>query len=229
MQNNSTMPTKEIDQGILRYSLLIEKLVLSKLFWLIVVVFGLSIPIVKTLKRELPKPLPVLGRMGDFNLKNQFNKNVSQQDFLGKVVITNLIFTSCPSTCPEMSRKMQVIQKRVRGLGQAISLLSISVDPKNDTPLVLEKYAKDYKANPYIWSFLTGEESELKKLILDQLKLSYISSTNLFEITHSEKFILVDSAGNVRGYYDSDQVGINQLMIDTGLLVNNAFNHKEEG
>jgi protein SCO1/2 len=133
------------------------------------------------------------------------------------------MFTSCPTVCPEMTRKMQTIQKRVRGLGQAIALVSFSVDPKTDTSPVLYKYAQEYRANHYIWSFLTGSEDQLKNVIINNMKLPFITSNNLIEITHSEKLVLMDKLGNIRGYYQADTDGINQLMIDTGLLINNAF------
>ena len=48
-------------------------------------------------------------------------------------------------------------------------------------------------------------------------------SKNVYDIAHSEKFVLSDKSGNIRGYYGKDKNEINRMMIDVGLLVNNAF------
>ena len=61
--------------------------------------------------------------------------------------------------------KMQKIQKRVRGLGTKVTILSFTVDPDNDTPKVLFKLARDRGANPFIWKFITGKKRVLKNFL----------------------------------------------------------------
>lgn len=46
---------------------------------------------------------------------------------------------------------------------------------------------------------------------------------SLFDIAHSEKLVLVDNRGQIRGYYGTDRVEMDRMMIDLGLLVNNSF------
>ena len=125
---------------------------------------------------------------------------------------------------------MQKIQKRVKGLGDRIALLSFSVDPENDTPKRLFKVARKWKANPYIWKFLTADLDHVKSVLVDGFKVPIGDkkySKSIYDIAHSEKIVLVDQKGFIRGYYKMEKNDINRLMIDLGLLANNAFKKKD--
>ncbi len=217
--------------GYVRKTTILEKLVSSKLFWALLVAFLFSYPIVKSINRTLPPPLPKLYKVPDYTLVNSFNKPFGSKDLKGKLYIAGFMFTSCPTTCPALMEKMDKVQKRVRGLGTKIALVTYSVDPEVDTPEVLFKYARKRKANPYVWSFLTGKKSEIKKVVIDGFKVPMGErepmtgnvggeEVTLMDIAHSDKFVLVDWNGHVRSYYSTDKNGINQMMIDVGLLAN---------
>lgn len=204
----------------------IQKLVSSKLFWIVFILFGFSFPIFRVLTRELPKPLPNYGAIPTFELLTEDNLKFKDSDLSGKVTISQFIFLNCPTVCKGSLKNMKKVQKRVRGLGNKIALLSFSVDPENDTPKNLFKRARELKANPFIWKFITGEKESMEKLLLKGFKVpmgdkSY--SKNIYDIAHSEKFVLSDKSGSIRGYYGKDKNEINRMMIDVGLLVNNAF------
>ncbi len=203
----------------------VKRLVTSKLFWALFCGFFFLYPLLKSVNRELPDQLPVIYQLPSYQLKNQFNKPFGSADLKGKAYIASFFFTSCPSVCPKLMDEMVKIQHRVRGLGTNVALLSFTVDPENDTPETLYKNAVELKANPYIWFFLTGEESELKEILNGGFKVAMgdkeqIPDTPLYDIAHSEKLALVDGEGRIRGFYSSDKDGINRLMIDLGLLVN---------
>ena len=122
---------------------------------------------------------------------------------------------------------MKKIQKRVKGLGTKVSLLSFTVDPVNDDPKRMFKEARSLKANPFVWKFITGEESNITGLLTEGFKVPVGDKTyskNIYDIAHSEKFVLIDQDANIRGYYGNKKDDINKLMIDVGLLVNQAFN-----
>ena len=76
-----------------------------------------------------------------------------------KIVVINFIYTHCPDTCPletaQLVRVQNILSDRV---GSDVFFYSISVDPENDTPEVLNEYRKRFKAN---WTFLTGKESDI--------------------------------------------------------------------
>ena len=208
-----------------------HKMLRSPLFWILSLSFLFFYPIFRSVIRELPPPKPVLGKVPPFRLTNEFGKSFGSEDLKGRAYLANFAFTSCPTTCPALMKNLQKVQRRVRGLGQKVAIVTFTVDPENDTPPVLFQHAREYKANPYIWTFLTGQRKALKKLLIGGLKVpmgdeeEFVGKVDneevsLFDIAHTTKLVLVDGRGGIRGYYSTDKEGINHLMIDLGLLVN---------
>lgn len=217
----------------------LERLVRKPFFWLVFISLAFSYPIFRSVYRALPAPLPVMGDVPNFELMTEFGEPFGSQNLKGKVYIASFFYTNCPTNCVSQMAKLKTIQKRVRGLGQNIALLSISVDPENDTREVLYKYAREQKSNPHVWKFLTGDKKEIKSLLVDGFKVpmgEYKKLENivvegevpdLYTIEHSEKLILVDINGKIRGYYDTEKNDINKMMIDIGLLVNREYQEYE--
>lgn len=181
-----------------------------------------------------PKELPQLGVLPDFQLTSQEGKQVSLNDYKGKVWVANFIFTSCAGTCPMLTQRMTQVQRAMQSEMKEQSLgntkqypcriVSFSVDPERDTPQKLFNYAKDFKVDSQIWSFLTGPSDQVTKTIVEGFKISMqkvpmedgssVEEMNNFDVVHGEKFILVDQKARIRGYYDSDKIGIQKLLTD---------------
>lgn len=219
----------------IREESVVEKLVRSKLFWCMFFLITFSYPIYRSINRTLPPELPRLGKVPEFSLTNGFGKPFGSKDLEGRIYMASFFFTSCPTTCPGLIERMKVAQKRVKGLGQKVAMLSITVDPAYDNPERLFKYARKNKANPYVWHFLTGERKDLRNLLIDGFKVPMgekepvegvlgEEKVTLMDIVHTEKLVLVDTEGMIRGYYSTDKVGMDKLMIDIGLLVNRRYN-----
>ncbi len=208
----------------IRQSNIVEKLIRNPLFWVLFVVFGFSYPVYRSIYRILPPELPILAHVPEFEMINENGQRFGSKDLNGRVYLANFIFTRCPSVCPKMTKEMEKIQKRVKGLGQKVALISFTVDPKFDSEKVLFDYARKIHANPYVWTFLTGsnENQELFKLYKEGFKVPVENdgSENLMTIAHAEKIVLVDTLNRIRGYYDFNDNSINKLMIDVGLLIN---------
>ncbi|MBK23625.1 MAG: photosynthetic protein synthase I [Halobacteriovorax sp.] len=221
--------------GYIREKSKVEKLIRKPIFWILFCSLSVLIPVLKTVNRELPPELPVLFKVPEFNFTNQYGQEFGSKDLKGRIYLANFLFTTCPTTCPALVNQLKTVQKRVRGLGQKVAIVSFSVDPKNDTPEVLKKYAKKTKANPFVWTWLTGDRAELKELLVHGYKVPMgdgmtidkkvdRSDVSIWDIAHSNKIVLVDVAGQIRGYYGTDYEGVNKLMIDLGLLANRTFN-----
>ena len=73
----------------------------------------------------------------------------------GRPVLLNFIFTSCPSICPLASQTFAEFQRRLGADAAAVHLLSISIDPEQDTPARLLEYARKFHARPG-WQHYTG-------------------------------------------------------------------------
>lgn len=100
---------------------------------------------------------------GDIPLVDQTGKTQRlYTDLLaGKSVVIDVMFTSCTGVCPVMSRTFAQLQDWLGDrLDRDVRLISISVDPENDTPAKLAEYAARYKARPG-WYFLTGSKENI--------------------------------------------------------------------
>jgi protein SCO1/2 len=84
-------------------------------------------------------------------------KTVSLPDELndGRPVILNFIYTTCTSVCPLVSHTLSQLQSELGSDRDRVHLVSISIDPEEDTPARLAAYAKEYDAGPE-WQHYTG-------------------------------------------------------------------------
>jgi protein SCO1/2 len=101
---------------------------------------------------------------GDVKLVDQNGREVRLYTDLmeGRTVIINPMFTSCTGACPVMSGAMAKIQNHLGDrVGKDVRLISITVDPVNDTPAKLKEYAARFHAGPG-WTFLTGSKENVE-------------------------------------------------------------------
>ena len=155
-------------------------------------------------------PIPVYSHVADFTLTNQFGKETRSNDFKGKVWVADFIFTSCSGICPTMSRHMMGIHNTFAHRSD-VRMVSISVNPENDTPDMLNNYAKKYKVQGNSWIFLTGKREIIQDLAVKSFQMGDIKDI----VFHSAYFALVDRQGDIRGYYDgTDEARLKQLIID---------------
>src|SRR5437660_12256671 len=73
----------------------------------------------------------------------------------GRPVLRNVIFTTCSSICPLTSRTLEEFQDKLGPEAARIHLMSISIDPEQDTPSRLSDYARKFHAGPE-WQYYTG-------------------------------------------------------------------------
>jgi len=201
--------------------------------WVLFAGLALAVPMGALLLRQAVRPeLPVLATLPRFSLVDEAGKPFSRDDMLGKVWVADFVFTSCADACPKLQNKMRRIQDRLIPLEQGgqIALLSISVDPERDTPEKLRDYAKTFGARPGMWRYLTGEQKEVEKTVVQGFHTAMAKipvpgweargsasgraeaegrSTDdphveAFDIMHGERLVLVDRLGRIRGFYDAD-------------------------
>ncbi len=100
----------------------------------------------------------------DVLLVNQNGKSMRfYSDLLkGKMVVINTFYTDCPNACPVLLQKLTTIQDALGDrLGKDVHMLSITLDPVNDTPPRLEEFAGRFRAKPG-WYFLTGKKENVE-------------------------------------------------------------------
>jgi protein SCO1/2 len=144
----------------------------------------------------------------DFMLTNTAENVVTRADMSNKVLVVSFLFTGCALVCPAVNTGMSSIQQLTTNDPQ-VKLLSITVDPEDDTPETLAQYSQRFGADSNRWLFLTGERSQLYRLI----GTSFLApdTTGAFNFmpgnfAHTERIAVVDAHGHLRGYFD----GLNQ-------------------
>ncbi|HSA58150.1 MAG TPA: SCO family protein [bacterium] len=148
------------------------------------------------------RPLPVFGDVPDFVLTDQTGRTVTNKDLAGSVWVADFIYTGCATACPALTQRMAELKRLAR-------LVTFTVDPEVDTPERLKAYSERFGAEPASWSFLTGPVEEVRKTISEGFKLS--AQKVDADVFHSEKLVLVDARGRIRGYFDADPEGLEAL------------------
>jgi len=96
-------------------------------------------------------------------LRTQHGATVRFYDDLvkGKVVLINFFFTSCTTICPRTTDNLKKVQTALgEHLGRDVVMISMSVDPRADTPAVLQRYAVRHGTKPG-WHFVTGRMEDI--------------------------------------------------------------------
>jgi protein SCO1/2 len=167
-------------------------------------------------------PLPVLGRVPAFHLVDERGTPIGPEALAGHPTVVDFIFTRCTSSCPRLTATMGALQARLARAHSRAKLLSFSVDPENDTPAVLARYAAGAQADPARWSFVTGPADDVERAVVFGFKVSAAKvarGADEYDVTHGDWFVLVDRVGAIRGYYATDEVGaLERLVGDIGRL-----------
>jgi len=143
--------------------------------------------------------------VSDFELVDTKGQRVTKADLAGKPWVICFIFTRCAFTCPQITRAMWKLQGQLDDVD--MRFVSLTVDPDNDTPEQLGRYAQTYNADPKRWLFLTGDKAEIYRLIHEcfQMPVQEMVGEDRkpgFEVAHSNNILLVDAAGRVLGKYN---------------------------
>jgi protein SCO1/2/putative membrane protein len=144
-----------------------------------------------------------LGPVKPFVLKTSEGKTFEPAKLRGKVWVVHFFYTTCTEGCAKTAPNMAALQRAFARHQRDVALVSISLN--NDSPEDLRRYAGDLGADPEQWTFLTGDTSTVhpivQKVFLETAQLSG-SHERGKEVVHSFSFVLVDGAGEIRGYID---------------------------
>lgn len=162
-----------------------------------------------------------------FEMTNQYGEKFTDRDMLGKVYLVEFFFTSCPTICPVMKQNLRIIEDSIND--PKFGIVSITIDPKRDTPERLLEHYKQIQAKSPNWFMLTAERDyiqEVSKKFNIYLGDAKDEAKNL---DHSGQFALVDKQGKIRSrvnghgipklYYSglnySDEAGVNPSLSGT--------------
>jgi protein SCO1/2 len=175
-----------------------------------------TLTLIRPLLRHVPEPPPVLSQLPAFTLVGVDGKPFGSAELRGQVYVANFFFTSCRSICPAIMHGMSRLQDGFaqRNIG-GIRLVSISVDPEHDTHEVLAEYGKGMGVDPRQWTLLTGDPEQVRRLVVEGFKTPVVDpppgGAGPIDIAHSGKLVLVDGSGRIRGYYGTDEMGLDEV------------------
>jgi len=158
--------------------------------------------------------------IADFSFTNQNGEVITQKNYEGKIYVADFFFTTCPTICPIMQDNMVEIQNVFKDVPD-LMLLSHTVMPHIDSVAVLKKYALEKGVIDSKWNLVTGD----KKDIFYIARKSYLAvktetEGELYDMVHTENFILVDKKKRVRGFYDgTNKEEIKRLIEDIRFLM----------
>ncbi|MER3501037.1 MAG: SCO family protein [Candidatus Fervidibacterota bacterium] len=168
--------------------------------------------------------LPVYWTVPDFQLIADNGKPITLADLRGKVWVAEFFFTSCAGICLEMNRNMQKVQHTFKG-NPDFRIVAFTVDPHRDTPDILREYGKNFGAQPGQWIFVTGEKKAIYRLARHGFRVTAQEvkpeeEGGPLDFIHSDRFILVDRQGRIRGYYNgTDEKQVARLIADIRRLL----------
>ena len=155
-----------------------------------------------------------------FSFVNQNGKIITDKTYAGKIYVADFFFTTCGSICPKMTNNMALVQHAYLTESR-VMFLSHTVFPEIDSVAVLKRYAQEKGVNDRKWNLVTGDKKEIYSLARKAyLAVKLGKPSELYDMVHTENFILVDAQKRVRGFYDgTNKEEIERLIADIQLLL----------
>ena len=146
-------------------------------------------------------------RVGAFQLTSQTGAPFTDRDLAGRVHVASFIYTRCSAICPSLVSNLKRVHAAIDD--PQVVIVSYSVTPDLDPPSVLAAFGRERGVDPGRWKLVTGDRDQIYRLARD----TYFASDERLRATladdgaflHTEKLVLVDREGKLRGVYDGTQ------------------------
>jgi protein SCO1/2 len=179
------------------------------------------------------KELPILGfptiqngdtipyQLPDYTYTRQDNTNFGTDNLENKPYIAYFFFTSCPMVCPRLTQGVLRVQRALKGNENDYNIIGFSIDPDRDTLEALSAYQEEYGIDKQNWHFLRGDEAAITQLGTKSFFIGISKDEGEpGGFLHSDKIILIDHDGHIRGYYSgTDSEDVKNLVADLKQLI----------
>lgn len=155
-----------------------------------------------------------------FSFTNQNGTTVTNKDFDNQIYVVDFFFTHCPTICPKVTANMLRIYERFKD-SASVTLLSHSIDTKNDTVGRLQEYAGKMGVTAPKWHFVTGNQDSIYQIADDYfLVLPTVDPSVPGGFNHDGRLVLVDKQKRVRSFCDgTDAKDVDRFMNDIEILL----------
>ena len=193
-------------------------------------------------KFDLPHYFPELAENGEVKIVNGDTLFVKVPDFKlfdqdsielsfkqGQIRVVGFFFSRCGTICPVTNKNLLRVAENFKK-SKDLQILSITVDPKYDSPYILKLYSQTFGFSGDNWRFLTGDKKYIYDLCIKGFKLpvsdasQYDSKISDVDQTfiHSDRLLLIDKENHIRGIYEGTNVtDIDRLMVEIKVLLKN--------
>jgi protein SCO1/2 len=162
--------------------------------------------------------LDVGAEVPDAAFIDQTNTRRAFAEWRGTVTVLTFVYTSCPlpNFCPLMDQNFATLQGLLAedaNLRGKVKLVSISVDPQKDTPAVLAAHAAKRRADPAVWTWLTGDPATIDRFA-GRFGVGILRPADSPEINHNLRTVIVDRHGRVAAIYSGNEWTPGQLLTE---------------
>lgn len=183
--------------------------------WRSIAAAGIAAALMAAMPVPTPVPVPPPSFAG---MVDQDGRALPLDKLAGKLVLMNFIFAGCGDTCPLQTAELAAMRAGLSPrLRQTLRIVSISVDPVNDTPAALRRFAANFGARSPEWSFLTGNRDAMLRLVRQYDALGTANRTSAASM-HSTEIILLNAAGHVVRRYPALPLDRSRVARDLELL-----------
>lgn len=172
----------------------------------------------------------------DFALEDADGKLVQLSDLHGKVVVLHFIYARCPDVCPLHADRIAEIQSMVNQtpMKAQVQFVTITTDPKNDTPDILRVYGEQHRLDPANWVFLTTraeQPEDATRKLAEQFGHKFLKEEGGYQV-HSLVTHVIDKEGNWRSNFHGLRFQPTNLIVFINALANDAqkaHGHERQG
>ena len=162
----------------------------------------------------------------DFALQDADGKPVRLSDMRGKVVVLHFIYAGCPDVCPLHADRIAEIQSMVNQtpMKAQVQFVTITTDPKNDTPDVLRAYGEQHRLDPANWVFFTtgaGQPEDTTRKLAEQFGHKFMKQEGGYQV-HGIVTHVIDKEGRWRANFHGLKFEPTNLVVFINALANDA-------
>lgn len=178
---------------------------------------------------------PINKEAPNFTLMEADGRSVGLRDFRGKVVVLHFVYTNCPDVCPLHADRIADIQEMVNRtpMRDGVQFVTITSDPKRDTPEVMRAYGTAHGLEPVNWTFLTSGPERLTatRELVEKFGHRFTEVGGGYQV-HGVVTHVIDREGRWRANFHGLKFDPTNLVLFVNALVNDTHEpgaHGEQG
>lgn len=174
---------------------------------------------------------PIAKEAPRFSLQDAEGRSFTLADFQGKVVVLHFIYAGCPDVCPLHADRVAEIQSMVNRtpMKELVQFVTVTTDPKNDSPDVLRAYGDLHGLDRVNWIFLTttpGQTEDATRKFAEQFGHKFLKQEGGYQL-HGIVTHVIDNEGRWRANFHGLKFEPANLVVFINALVNDV--HKPHG